>query len=558
VSTSQAGFSPSSDEGGSLISRIPVPDGTVEAEVRTTLKLIASGGTYTSFIQASGDSRTSGSGSGTYLAFEMENPQFDRNGQCTANFALLRSVNGSVSVVTSFPHACRDGMVLRMAIHGNVVLLWPDQDAPLEFFTSALPSGQPGIGSYGVPSGNGISLVQLGAINRIAPAAPDTQSVSASAFPRRIDVHWGAVTASAAALGLGASDGMAGYWIYRDGLYFGRTSATQFSDETVSPEEVHTYTIYAVDQHYNFSPAATLTVTAPAYPSAASPGSTPTHPPTVIAPHAAIETRLANPEPHVIGFSGYDPRRVGVMPLGSYWGGAGEQIDNLSGNLNFSLPILTAKSAGGWNVGFRLSYNSQNWRHDSAGDWLIGWAGPGAPALDVGFGFGWKLLAGAVSPVTVNSQFAYYLYIDSTGAEYRLDQNTNNVWTSLQGIYVSYDANAQRLYFNNGSFWAMGCISASSEADAGTLYPTTIQDANGNSITITYMGGIGTGGTNSSARPWYIQDSRWTYRGVAYEFSYNTDPVPHLTSVTNYIQTAENYTFSYLENQPLASPFTSA
>jgi hypothetical protein len=86
------------------------------------------------------------------------------------------------------------------------------------------------------------------------------------------------------------------------------------------------------------------------------------------------------------------------MPLGSYWGGAGEQIDNLSGNLNFSLPILTAKSAGGWNVGFRLSYNSQNWRHDSAGDWLIGWAGPGAPALDVGFGFGWKLLAGAVSP----------------------------------------------------------------------------------------------------------------------------------------------------------------
>jgi RHS repeat-associated protein len=187
---------------------------------------------------------------------------------------------------------------------------------------------------------------------------------------------------------------------------------------------------------------------------------------------------------------------------------------------------------------------------------------------DVGFGFGWKLLAGAVSPVTVNSQFAYYLYIDSTGAEYRLDQNSNNVWTSLQGTYVSYDANAQQLHFNDGSFWTMACTSASSEADAGTLYPTTMQDANGNSMTITYMGGIGTGGTNSSARPWYIKDSRSTYTpvligqqymyGIDYVFSYNTDLVPHLTGVTNYVQTTENYTFSYLENQPLASPFTSA
>jgi len=46
------------------------------------------------------------------------------------------------------------------------------------------------------------------------------------------------------------------------------------------------------------------------------------------------------------------------------WGAAGEQIDLMSGNLNFSLPIATAKSRGGWSANFMLSYNSQMWRKD--------------------------------------------------------------------------------------------------------------------------------------------------------------------------------------------------
>ena len=152
---SQAGFAASDTAGGSLISRIPIPDGTSEAEVRTTLKLTASGGTYTSFLQASSDARTSGVGSGTYLAFEMQNPKFDSTGKCTANFALMRSVNGSLSLVTSFPHPCRNGMTLRMAVHGNIVLLWLDEDSPVEFAIPASGVGQPGIGSYGVRPGMG-------------------------------------------------------------------------------------------------------------------------------------------------------------------------------------------------------------------------------------------------------------------------------------------------------------------------------------------------------------------------------------------------------------------
>jgi hypothetical protein len=65
-----------------------------------------------------------------------------------------------------------------------------------------------------------------------------------------------------------------------------------------------------------------------------------------------------------------------------------------------------------------------------------------------------------------------------TGAEYRLDQFTNGVWTSQEGIYLTFDP-AGRLYFPDGSFWVFGSYSSGTEQDAGTFYPTLIQDTNG-------------------------------------------------------------------------------
>jgi len=53
-----------------------------------------------------------------------------------------------------------------------------------------------------------------------------------------------------------------------------------------------------------------------------------------------------------------DALETGVRPLGSYWGGSGEQIDMRSGNLNYSIPLLKAMSRGGWSLGFNLTYNS--------------------------------------------------------------------------------------------------------------------------------------------------------------------------------------------------------
>ena len=280
------------------------------------------------------------------------------------------------------------------------------------------------------------------------------------------------------------------------------------------------------------------------------PGGThlPSTPPQMAGLEREAESHAVPPPPN----GAFDPRRVGIMALGSYWGSAGEQIDTLSRNLNFSVPLVKPVSAGGGSVTFGLSYNSQMWRQDSAGNWLIG--------QDVGYGLGWKILAGAITPIYSGSQIAYYLYVDSTGAEYRLDQNAagTTLWTSVMGTYVTYDASAEVLHFNDGSFWTMGCISASTEQDAGTLYPTVIEDSNGNQILITYRKTAAGAAANTSARIKTIQDIRNS--SSAYAFTYasqcsNGVCFDHVSSVGNGVGTSENYTFTYAANQPLASPF---
>ena len=265
-------------------------------------------------------------------------------------------------------------------------------------------------------------------------------------------------------------------------------------------------------------------------------------------------TWLVEPPPPPVGTPG-DPRRIGVRPTGAYWGAAGEQIDLVSFNLNFAVPLLKAQTRGGSGVGFMLSYNSQIWRQDSTGTSDL--------TPDVGYGLGWRLQAGSIAPVSAGtpSKLDHYVFSDATGAQYKLTQNTNNVWTSIEGIYVSYDANANRLYFPDGTFWVMGSQSAANEPDAGTLYPTLMEDTNGNQIVLTYYPGTGAGTTaNTSARINQIQDMRGpSYTAppsVSYSFTYNTDSPPHLTGITNTIGTSEAYTFSYLENQALYSPFS--
>jgi RHS repeat-associated protein len=249
-----------------------------------------------------------------------------------------------------------------------------------------------------------------------------------------------------------------------------------------------------------------------------------------------------------------DPRRVGVRTTGSYWGAAGEQIDLLSGNLNLSIPLVTAQARGGWSATFSLSNNSQFWRQDSTGVY--------SRAIDSGYGFGWRLGVGSVIPEYSGGQIAYYIFVDASGAEYRLSQNSNNVWTSVEGIYVSYDATANELHFPDGTFWVMGSQSPASEPDVGTMYPTLIEDSNGNQVTIRYYSTFGVPGGNSSSRIYAIQDARMGCAlpdgtSATYIFQYNNDYPQHLTKIVGCVNDPGAHTFAYAEGQSLTSPFSS-
>jgi RHS repeat-associated protein len=249
---------------------------------------------------------------------------------------------------------------------------------------------------------------------------------------------------------------------------------------------------------------------------------------------------------------GADIRRVGIRPNGEYWGLNNEKIDMLSGNLNYSLPLLRA---GGRRAAANIicSYNSQIWKKDEQKTYLYG--------ADLGCGFGWKVQLGAVVPRISQGNIIGYTVIGSSGAEYPLvpSPTVSNIWICLQGMFISYDPEHACLRFPNGDFWIMGCKSASGERDS-CLYPTLIEDSNGNQIIIDYMQGRGSTEPNSSSRILAIRDARaadTTAGRRTFSFIYSEDECPHLAGIVSHIVGGQNYVFAY-DAQRLSSPFASA
>ncbi len=106
--------------GGSLISKIAVPDGTGDYEINTTLALKVSGGNYIQYLHASPDALSANSGS--YDSVELHYPNFVYNG-CVATVSFFERVNGLVTLLGQTQILCRDGMQMRTVSKDNVVWL---------------------------------------------------------------------------------------------------------------------------------------------------------------------------------------------------------------------------------------------------------------------------------------------------------------------------------------------------------------------------------------------------------------------------------------------------
>src|SRR5580704_4100488 len=492
-----------------LVSKVTQPTGS-NYEVKMTLNLTQSGGTFSALLRASSNASLASSPTGTFYAIEITNIVFS-GGVCSATLASYKVINGTSTNLTSGAAPSGNGMIVRSVMtNSGVIYVYINNDLWAVVSDSSITSGAPGISVVSSPSGNTISQVQLGPLDTVAPNAIVASTVATSSFPTRVDLQWeGVLDVQPGGVGVYAYSVLRALQGSNNYSYIGSSFTSDFSDTTVSPGTAYNYALQVADFHQNSS-WTTITVATP--------------------PAGNI-----------------DPREIGVRSLGSYWGDGAEQIDMRSGNLNYSIPLIKAM-ARGWSASFNLTYNSQNWRQDSGSTtWKLG--------EDVGYGFGWQLLAGSLTPI-YNGLFtvSYYLFTDATGAQYHLNQNSSGVWSSLESVYVWYDSNVGRLYFRDGSFWVFGCTSAGTEQDAGVMYPTLMEDTNGNQITITYQTGAGVSWTNSSARIVNILDTRGA-GGNTYTFNYTNS---HLSSITNSIGTAEAYTFSITTAATLEDPFSHA
>jgi hypothetical protein len=508
VSAGSSGLTATSSNGGSLISTVAVPDGTSDYEVKAVIDTPSYwSGAYVIYLRASSNAMTGPGATGTFYSIELNNnftypPYY-------ANVVINKCVNGSVTQLQSTMMSIHNGVVLRAWAQGSSIGLIKDGLISMTATDSSISSGKPGIGGYNLPSsGSSINGVNLGPADRIAPGTPSSTTISTSVLPTQLTVKFAGVSDDP------NGTGVSGYLLYRDGSWVASSRIPEFTDNTVSAGTSHSYTIYAADFRDNLSGAASFSVTTP--------------------PSGSV-----------------DPRRVGTRPTGTYWGASPEQIDVLSGNLNLTIPLLTAQGRNGWSVPFNLTYNSQSWRQDSGGTWNLG--------ADVGYGYGWRLSAGSIVPFYSGAwTLDHYQFIDSNGAEYRLNQNNGGIWSSSESVYVWYDSSANILHFRDGSFWVMGSISSGGEPDAGTMYPTVIENANGNQILVTYFEGNQLPFINSSARIQTITDVRAVARSGGtntYAFLYTTDAIPHLTTIQNAIGTSEAYTFTFSSSANLLGPF---
>ena len=471
---------------GTLISTVAVPGGSREYEVKSTLAIPSSGysATFRQYLRADPNGGSS--------HYRVEFYTFTNySGVCTGTVQVIKRDSGGVETqLGSALTGCSNPVTLRSLVTesayvvvfvNNVMALYlPDTGPWIQSYDR-----RPGVGVSGGASGNAMTQAELGNRDTVAPSAPTNITCTAMS-PTRIDGQWYAAADGANGIGVWR------YHVYRNGVFWTYAYATSFSDQALSPGTQYTYTIYAQDFHLNLSSGANCTATTPG---------------------GGQNPAVATP-----------PLRTGVRSNGTYWGAAPEQLDLLSGNLNWTMPLLKAQGRGGWSVGFALSYNSQLWRKDGSTTTKLG--------KDVGYGFGWRLMAGSIAPFWSDQQtLSHYVFTDSTGAEYKLDINTNGVWTSRDGTYAAYDGAAQKLMFPDGSFWMMQCVSAGAEADAGTRYPTLMQDSNGNQSKINYKVGAGVGWANSSARIETLEDVRGPIAAFYYDGS------QHLTSISELLPT---------------------
>jgi RHS repeat-associated protein len=533
------GVSATTMDGGSRIQTLSIPTGA-QQEVRAKLKFASPGGGYVIYLSSSTSTWYKPTGSSTgggYAVFVRPAGTAHANGTFPSFYSLHKVQSGYAHQLAGgsidiSPNAVVRAVRTKIGTTWKILLFVDDvfvsSVVDSTFTTSGSSTGKPGFGAFQSTNSDLIDEVSYYAIEH---GVPDYNTLNTSlltgATPNQVMLQWSPTTDTNGGSSYGAA-GMAFYEVYRNGTLRTRIkhqSATMlYTDTGLTPGQTYDYILRAVDFHGNFTDVTR---------SIATPASSPT-----------ISSTL--------------PRRVGLPNLGSSWGSGGENIDLLSGNLNITVPILSVMGRGGYAVPLMLNYNSQNWMQTS-----------GATAQHSayqGVGYGWRLQFGSIRPILLGATISHYVFEDTTGAEYPLDIASGSLWRpSRFSPVLEYDVATNRLWFKDGSFWQMDCVSASGEPDKDARYPTLLQDPNGNQIYVRYQVGKNASWANSSSRIDEIEDVRAVDLGSTrrtYRFQYLLDQNdPSLPSRLYEISlqsglTTETTTFAHSGIVSLKSPFT--
>jgi hypothetical protein len=241
------GLTSASASGAALLSRVAVPDGSSEYEVRAALNLKQSGGVYTVYLHASPDALSGPAAAGSYYAVELQNPTFTDKG-CTATLDISKRSSETVTSLHSETVACNDGMVLRAvsAADGHIGV-WLNHWTLISLDDSEVAAGAAGIGVRGAPATNSVSAVDLGQLDRLAPGPLSPADVQVRASADSVALQWPRITDDPDGIGMGI------YTVSRNGKEIAQVSRANpmFIDKNVQPGAVYTYEIAAYDMHLN-------------------------------------------------------------------------------------------------------------------------------------------------------------------------------------------------------------------------------------------------------------------------------------------------------------------
>jgi hypothetical protein len=172
-----------------------------------------------------------------------------------------------------------------------------------------------------------------------------------------------------------------------------------------------------------------------------------------------------------IGYADYAAARLDAA---NRTGTGGEDL--LSGNYNWTLPLVNLRGRAGLDLGLALSYNSLVWTRSGT-----------SITYDMDEGFpspGFRLGFPTIEPLFYNSQTGKYAYllVTPSGSRVELRQNTSspNLYESADSSYLQFDASQMILRTTDGT-------QLSYPIYKGEAYRCTqIKDRNGNFITVNY------------------------------------------------------------------------